>query len=317
MLQEGTRALVTGGGGFIGSHIADALLDKSCCVTVVDNLSTGLEDNVPSSACLAKYDIRDVALRDVFAETRPEVVFHLAAQLDVRRSVADPTFDADVNIVGSLRLLELCREFGTSRFVLSSTGGAIYGEQDAFPAGETHPQRPISPYGVAKLAVENYMHYYNVEHGLQTTALRYGNVYGPRQNPHGEAGVVAIFANKLIAGESATINGDGRQTRDYVYVGDVVSANLLAVERGLLGAYNVGTEKETSVTELFESIRLGLGARTQPSFGPEKPGEQLRSCLSTEKLRAQGWQAKMGLEEGIKATCEFFLKRNQAVGSGT
>lgn len=304
------RILVTGGAGFIGSNLVDALVSRGHRVLVLDDLSTGVRSNVPETAEVAQHDIRSPAVADVFDRFRPEVVFHLAAQMDVRRSVADPAFDADVNIIGTLRLLELCRKVGTRRILFSSTGGAIYGEQDTYPAPETHPTRPLSPYGVAKLSVEHYLYFYGVEYGFRSTCLRFANVYGPRQNPHGEAGVVAIFVKRLLAGEMPTIHGTGEQTRDFVFVGDVVRANLLSLEHDLLGAFNVGTGIETSVNTLYEAIRRAVGTDIQAMHGPAKPGEQARSSLDSRALsKATGWRPETSLDEGIVKTVDYFRAR--------
>lgn len=301
------RALVTGGAGFIGSNLVDALVERGHEVVVVDDLSSGRRENVPDGARLVTADIRSPSLRTTFEEFRPEVLFHLAAQMDVRRSVADPAFDADVNVVGTLRLLELCREVGTRRVLFASTGGAIYGEQDVYPAPESHPTRPLSPYGVAKLSVEHYLYFYGAAYGFRSTCLRFANVYGPRQNPHGEAGVVAIFVDRLLAGQTPTINGDGAQTRDFVFVADVVRANLLALEKDVTGALNVGTGVETSVNELYDAIRVAVGTETKAVHGPGKPGEQARSCLDAGALeRALGFRPSTPLAEGIGRTVEYF-----------
>jgi UDP-glucose 4-epimerase len=301
------KIVVTGGAGFIGSNIADAFVARGDEVLVIDDLSTGREGNVPGAARLERHDIRSPEASRVLVAFRPDVLCHLAAQLDVRVSVADPCLDADVNVVGSLRLLEACREAGTRRVLFASTGGAIYGEQDVFPCDETHATRPISPYGCAKLAVEHYLHCYSAVHGFRTTSLRYANVYGPRQSPHGEAGVVAIFARKLLSGVVPVINGDGAQTRDFVYVGDVVRANVLSLEKGLTGAYNVGTGVETSVTTLYDSIRRATGSAAAPKHVPAKLGEQMRSCLDASLLeRATGFRPRTPLDEGIRATVEYF-----------
>jgi UDP-glucose 4-epimerase len=305
------RILVTGGAGFIGSNVADAFVERGHEILVIDDLSSGTRDNVPRTARLVEASITAPECRDAFESFRPEVLCHHAAQIDVRRSVANPAFDAEINVVGSIRLLELCREFGTRRVLFASTGGAIYGEQDFFPATEAHPARPISPYGVAKLSVEHYLHYYSVEHGFRAACLRYANVYGPRQNPHGEAGVVAIFTNRLLRGEAPTINGDGAQTRDYVFVGDVVRANVLALEKDLSGHYNVGTGVETSVNSLYDVIRDAVGTKLDAKRGAGKPGEQQRSCLSAEGLeRATGFRPKTPLADGIRATVDYFRLRS-------
>ena len=301
------RILVTGGAGFIGSNVADAFIERGHDVAIVDDLSSGSRANVPKAAELLESSIAASELHQLFESFRPDVLCHHAAQIDVRRSVADPAFDAEINVVGTIRLLELCREFRTRRVLFASTGGAIYGEQDFHPATEAHPARPISPYGVAKLSVEHYLHYYAVEHGFRSACLRYANVYGPRQNPHGEAGVVAIFASRLLRGEAPTINGDGAQTRDYVFVGDVVRANLLALEKDLSGAFNVGTGVETSVNALYDAIRGAVGTDIAPLQGPGKPGEQQRSSLDARALeRATGFRPETPLVEGIRATVEYF-----------
>lgn len=304
------RILVTGGAGFIGSNVADAFIEQGHDVSVIDDLSSGTRANLPSKARFLESSIAGSGVRAEFETFRPDVLCHHAAQIDVRRSVADPTFDAEVNIVGTIRLLELCREFGTRRILFASTGGAIYGEQEVHPATEAHPARPISPYGVAKLSVEHYLHYYSVEHGFIAACLRYANVYGPRQNPHGEAGVVAIFTNKLLRGEVPVINGDGLQTRDYVFVGDVVRANLLALEKGLSGSFNVGTGVETSVNRLYEVIRDAAGVKIEALRGPSKRGEQQRSSLDAATLeRATGFRPKTSLSDGIKRTVDYFRSR--------
>src|SRR5215213_473687 len=241
------RVLLTGGAGFIGSHVAERLLGCGHEVAVVDDLSSGKRENVPDGAVFYEADVRS-GCAEVFEEFGPEALCHQAAQMDVRRSVREPDFDADVNVLGTVRLLQACAERGVGKVVFASSGGAIYGEQQRFPAAEDHPQYPISPYGVSKLAGERYLNYYGVQYGLPHVALRYANVYGPRQDPHGEAGVVAIFCGNLALGRTSTINGGGEQTRDYVYVKDVARANALALENEVpSGAYNVGTGVETSV----------------------------------------------------------------------
>lgn len=302
------RVLVTGGAGFIGSHVAEQLLSRGHEVAVLDNLSTGKRENVPSGARFYEVDIRS-GCAEVFEDFRPEAVSHQAAQMDVRRSVAEPDFDAEVNVIGTVRLLEACVRSGVRRVVFASTGGAIYGEQGEFPATEDHPEFPISPYGVSKLAGERYLHYYNAQYGLPYAALRYSNVYGPRQDPHGEAGVVAIFCGRLAAGKRATINGTGEQTRDYVYVGDVARANVLALENGIPpGAYNIGTGVETSVNELYERLRRLSGRDDlEPEHGPAKPGEQQRSCVNSSLAgRVMGWHPEVDLDAGLKQTLRFF-----------
>jgi len=234
------KILVTGGAGFIGSHVVDAYLELGHEVVVVDNLSSGSIENLNPKAKFYEMDIRDSDIEDLFKNEKPDVVNHHAAQMDVRKSVEDPIYDADVNIIGSLNLLQNCIKYGVKKFIFASTGGAIYGEQDYFPADEEHPTRPLSPYGVAKLTVEKYLYFYKEVHGLNYVVLRYANIYGPRQNPHGEAGVVAIFTSKMLKGEQPVINGDGFQTRDYTFVGDVVRANVLALSYEKSDVFNIG-----------------------------------------------------------------------------
>ncbi len=298
------RILVTGGAGFIGSHLVDAFLAQGHEVAVFDNLSTGTRENVADAAEFVDGDIRDRhAVSSIFEVFRPEVLVHQAAQVSVRSSVADPAADAETNIVGSINLFRACVEKGTHRVLFASTGGAIYGEQEQFPADELHATQPVSPYGVAKLAVEKYLYYFGIEHGLRWTALRYANVYGPRQSPHGEAGVVAIFSGNVARGVGSTINGDGLQTRDYVYVGDVVAANVATLESDLHGAYNVGTGVETTVIDIYEGVAKHADVRIEPAFGPAKPGEQRRSCLDAGRLaRDAGWSARTTLDDGLAAT---------------
>jgi UDP-glucose 4-epimerase len=301
------RVLVTGGAGFIGSHVVDHLLARGHEVAVVDNLSTGKRGNVPPEARFYEADIR-TGCQEVFEDFRPDALSHQAAQMDVRRSVREPDFDADVNVVGTIRLLESCKEYDVQKIIFASTGGAVYGEQRAFPAPEDHPQYPVSPYGVSKLAGERYLYFYRVQYGLSDVALRYANVYGPRQDPHGEAGVVAIFCGNLAQNKTSTINGTGEQTRDYVFVGDVARANVVALEsEASLGAYNVGTGIETSVNELYELLREVSGRDLPPKHGPAKSGEQLRSSVDPSKAAEfLGWRPEMDLATGLAKTLSFF-----------
>ena len=301
------RTLVTGGAGFIGSNLADALLDAGHEVTIVDNLSTGSKENIPDKADFFALDIADKQLADVFDRKQFDVVFHLAAQINVRASVADPAEDARINIVGSLNLLQESIKHKVSKVIFSSTGGAIYGEQDEFPAPETHPERPISPYGISKLALEKYLYYYQVQHGLDYAVLRYSNVYGPRQNTQGEAGVVAIFCDRLLRGQEVVVNGDGKQTRDFVFIEDVVRANLLAI--GLKGSdiFNVGTGTEIDINTLFDKIAEAADSKQKRKNGPAMPGEQLRSSIACQKIdRHLKWKPSVDIDEGIKQTVAYF-----------
>lgn len=301
------RVLLTGGAGFIGSHVAEQLLDHGHEVAVVDDLSSGKRENVPEAASFYHEDIRS-GCAEVFEEFRPEALCHQAAQMDVRRSVREPDFDAGVNVVGTVRLLENCVRHEVAKVVFASTGGAVYGEQEEFPAPEGHPQYPISPYGVSKLAGERYLNFYNVQYGLPYAALRYANVYGPRQDPHGEAGVVAIFSGNLAEDHASRINGTGEQTRDYVYAGDVARANVLALEGDLPpGPYNIGTGVETSVNELYEEMLRVSGKDLPPEHGSAKPGEQLRSSVDpTLAGNTLGWRPETSFAEGLKETLRFF-----------
>lgn len=301
------RVLVTGGAGFIGSHVAGQLLDGGHEVAVVDDLSTGKRESVPEGASFYEEDCRSGCV-PLFEEFRPEVLCHQAAQMDVRRSVREPDFDADVNVLGTVRLLQNCVEHGVGRVIFASTGGAVYGEQESFPAPEDHPQYPVSPYGVSKLAGERYLHFYSVQYGLPYAALRYANVYGPRQDPHGEAGVVAIFAGNLAAERSSTVNGTGEQTRDYVFVEDVARANVLALQEGVPnGAYNIGTGVETDINELHGLLREISGKDLPPEHGPGKSGEQSRSCVDPSKAaELLGWKPEIDLRAGLERTLRFF-----------
>lgn len=301
------RVLVTGGAGFIGSHVVEQLLSRGHEVAVVDDLSSGKRENVPNMAHFYEADVRG-GCAQIFEEFAPDALSHQAAQMDVRRSVADPDFDADVNILGTVRLLQNCVEHEVGKVVFASTGGAVYGEQRVFPAPEDHPQCPVSPYGVSKLAGERYLHFYNVQYGISYAALRYANVYGPRQDPHGEAGVVAIFCGNLSESRVSTINGTGEQTRDYVYVRDVARANTLALENEVpSGAYNVGTGVETSVNRLYELLVAISGKDLPPEHSSAKPGEQLRSSVDPMLARrVMGWCPEVGLTKGLKEALRFF-----------
>lgn len=303
------RILVTGGAGFIGSHVAEKFIVLGHEVLILDNLSTGRRENIPSGAAFIEGDITDAALVEkLFRDNALDVVNHHAAQMDVRHSVADPTFDARINILGTINLLQACVPTAVKKFMFASTGGAIYGEQETFPATEEHPARPVSPYGVSKLACEKYLYFYHVQYGLDALVTRYANVYGPRQNPHGEAGVVAIFSRKLVSGETVTINGDGLQTRDYVYVGDVVAANVAALNHTASLTFNVGTGLETDVATLYRCLAAAAGSDVKPQHGPAKPGEQQRSVISPQLAgEVLGWAPRIALEDGLRATYQSFL----------
>jgi UDP-glucose 4-epimerase len=276
-------------------------------VLIVDDLSSGSKENVPGESELFVLDVRSKEAGQLLVDRKVEILVHHAAQMDVRRSVANPVFDADVNILGLLNLLEAARKGSLRQVVFASTGGAIYGEQEVYPADENHPVRPVSPYGVAKLASERYLYFYHSEYGLDSTCLRYANVYGPRQNPHGEAGVVAIFSRRLLDGDKAVINGDGLQTRDYVYVDDVVRANLAALGRPGFAVYNVGTGVETDVNTLFNHIAEAADFDGAPTHGPAQAGEQRRSCISSERMLEElSIAVDTPLSDGIPITVDWF-----------
>lgn len=305
------KILVTGGAGFIASQIADALIEQDNEVFILDNLSTGFEKNINPKARFIKADIGDKSLSELFENEKFDIVNHHAAQMDVRKSVADPAFDATTNILGTINLLQNCIKTKVKKFMFSSTGGAIYGEQNYFPADENHPVSPLSPYGISKLAVEKYLFFYKAQYNLNYTVLRYANIYGPRQNPFGEAGVVAIFTSKLLKNVQPIINGNGMQTRDYVFVGDVVKANLLAIKDDRSDIYNVGTGKETDVNELFNLLNKNIGNEQVEKHGPAAPGEQLRSVISSDKIfKRFGWRPSTPLEEGLQKTIEYFKSHN-------
>ena len=306
------RVLVTGGAGFIGSHVAEHLLDRGHEVAVLDSLSGGRREHVPGDDHFYETDVRD-GCGEVFEEFAPAALCHQAAQIDVQCSVAEPDLDAEVSVLGTVRLLQNGVEHGVGKVIFASTGGAIYGEQEYFPADEDHPQYPLTPYGVSKLAGERYLHFYNVRYGLRYAVLRYANVYGPRQDPRGEAGVVAIFCDNPARGERSIIDGTGEQTRDYVYVGDVARANVLALEEDVPGgAYNIGTAIETSVNRLYE-ILVEVSRKELPTeHGPARPGEPARSCIDPAKAaRLLGWRAGVGLSSGLRMTLEYFDSRRR------
>lgn len=301
------KILVTGGAGFIGSHIVDALVERRHVVSVIDNLSTGKKQFVNPKTAFYHADVCNTkSIATLFRKIRPACVIHHAAQLDLRYSVSHPIVDARTNIIGTLNLLEESVRHRVRRFMFASTGGALYGEARIIPTPETYPTNPISPYGVAKLSVEHYLHYYEKQYGLSTLALRYANVYGPRQNGQGEAGVVAIFCSRLQARQPLVINGDGRQTRDYVYVGDVVNANLRAVRSRATGAVNIGTGREVSVNTLVRMLAVSAHMKATPKYGPAKPGEQRRSALHAKLAdRTLGWKPRVSLEQGLAKTFQW------------
>jgi UDP-glucose 4-epimerase len=310
--------LVTGGAGFIGSHVADRFLAQGWEVTILDDLSSGREENLPPSARFVRGDITAPETAALVAEGRFDVICHLAAQIDVRRSVLDPAYDATRNILGTINVMEAVKASGyATRVVFSSTGGALYGDFDPPPSAETFAKDPEAPYGIAKLSVEYYLAYYGRVHKIDTVALRYGNVYGPRQDPHGEAGVVAIFCNRILDGRALTVYGDGTQTRDYVYAGDVAAANFAAATATLppagrldARAFNIGTLIETSVNTLAETLQQVAGATTPIDFAPARAGELARSALRTDKAReVLGWTPTVSLSEGLTNTFRYFAGR--------
>jgi UDP-glucose 4-epimerase len=316
MSDSARKVLVTGGAGFIGSHVVDALVARGDRVWVVDDLSSGRRDQVNSSASFAEMDIADPALRDLFQDVEFDLVSHHAAQIDVRVSVTDPARDATVNVLGLLNVLEGAREAGTERVIYVSSGGVVYGEPEQVPTPESAPKLPLSPYGVAKLSGEQYLYYYREVHGLEYVALRYANVYGPRQDPHGEAGVVAIFCDRLQSGEELTIFGDGEQTRDYVYVQDVVSANLWASDvtldqsSGLDSvAFNVGTGTPTSVNRLAEVLENIAGTQPRRAQEAARAGELRHSTLDVSRLSGRGWAPRYSLEDGLTQTFNFIANQ--------
>jgi len=319
------KILVTGGAGFIGSHIVDGLLEKGYQVVVVDNLSSGKLENLSgqlSNPNLKFYqvDIQDAALEEIFKNDNPDYVNHHAAQIDVRKSVADPIYDAQVNIIGSLNILNCCLKYQVKGIIFASSGGAIYGEPEYLPADENHPINPSSPYGLTKYVFEAYLRIYRELFGFSSVSLRYGNVYGPRQDPYGEAGVVAIFIGRMLEGKEPVINGTGEQIRDFVYVGDAVEANICAMEalvkeeaKNLV--VNIGTSKGTSVNQLFGMLKESLSFSQPPRYGPAKIGEQEKIYLEISRAQKElGWQPKTDFQEGLKKTVEYF-RSQLTVGS--
>ncbi len=304
------NVLVTGGAGFIGSHVVDRFIQEGHQVSILDNLSTGKRKNVNREAVLYKADICGTRLERIFKRERPAVIVHLAAQINVRKSTEDPMFDTNVNVVGTINLLQLAVKYGVRKIVFASSGGAVYGEQYQFPVPESHPTCPLSPYGINKLSCEHYLEYFRHEAGIGYAALRFGNVYGPRQNPEGEAGVIAIFSQQLLNGQQPLINGNGLQTRDYVYVRDVVESVMIASDEQVNGIYNVGTGEETTVNDIFHRLKALTGVESKELHGPGKKGEQLRSVLDCSKLTAEtGWEPTISLAQGLAETVEFFQRK--------
>jgi UDP-glucose 4-epimerase len=303
------KIVVTGGAGFIGSHIVDAYIADGHRVHIIDDFSTGQERNLNPSAEVQRLDIGDPKAAKVIRDIKPDVLSHHAAQMDVRRSVADPGFDARINIIGIINLLEACRDAGVKKVIFSSSGGAVYGDREPIPASEGHGTLPLSPYGVSKLSGELYLGYYQMAFGLPYVALRYANVYGPRQSAHGEAGVVAIFISALLSGRAPVINGDGKQTRDYVFVGDVVRANLAALETTYVGPVNIGTGAETDVVTICRLLKQGLGSSIDAQHGPAKLGEQKRSCLDAALAgQVLNWEPTVNIAAGLQETIAYYRK---------
>ena len=304
------RILVTGGAGFIGSHLADAFVKHGHEVAVVDNLSSGRREQVPAAAQFFPYDIKSPETFELICRWQPQVLVHHAAQMSVRISVDDPVMDAQENILGSLNLFQAAARAQAEKIIFASTGGAMYGDQAPVPAREEDRAQPECPYGIAKLAVEHYLHFYQREHGIIPVRLRYANVYGPRQNGLGEAGVVAIFIEKFLAGEQPVINGDGLQTRDFTYVGDIVAANLRALDYPREGIFNIGTGRETDILTVYLELQKSLGSSLGPVHGPAKPGEQRRSALdSTLAREILGWKPGVSLAEGLARTAAAFREQ--------
>ena len=303
------KCLVTGGAGFIGSHLADELITKGHKVAVIDNFSTGKEENLNPKVKFYKTDIQDSKIFQIFEKEKPDIVFHYAAQINVRKSVENPVESAKTNILGSLNILENCRNFGVKKIVFASTGGAIYGEAKIIPTPEDYPAGPVSPYGIEKLIVELYLDFYKKEYNLDYLILRFANVYGPRQNSRGEAGVIAIFCDKMIAKNQPIINGDGKQTRDFVFVDDVIRANILAMEKNESGVFNIATGIETDINTVFRELKKAFNSKIKEIYGPQKAGEQKRSCLDSSLAKKElGWKPRYSLDQGLEKTINWFKK---------
>ncbi len=309
------RIIVTGGAGFIGSHVVDRYLELGHEVMVIDDLTTGKREYVHPDAVFFHMDILDPRIERIFKDFKPDVVSHHAAQISVIKSTQDPIYDAQINILGSLRIIQYCLKYDVQRFIFISTGGALYGNPQTLPCKEEHPAHPLSPYGVAKLSVEKYLYAYHINYGFPYVVLRYGNVYGPRQDPYGEAGVVAIFTERMLRNQPVQIFGDGTQERDFVYVEDVVEANVLALDAPIHNTeptgpvYNIGTGKGTSVNEIFEGLKAITGYEQAPQMKPPRPGEVYKIYLDATKIeREWGWKARISLREGLQRTVTWFQK---------
>lgn len=301
------KILVTGGAGFIGSHIVDRLIKEGHKVVVIDNLSTGKKENLNKKANFYKIDIQNQKISQIFKKEKSEIVFHYAAQIDVRKSVKNPIENAKINILGSLNLLENCKRYKIKKFIFASTGGAIYGETNVIPTPETYSEYPLSPYGIEKLTIDKYLNYYYRVFGLPFISLRLANVYGPRQNSKGEAGVIAIFCDKMLSGKQPIINGDGKQTRDFIFVEDVVEANILALKKNKVGIFNICTGKETDINTIFRKLKKLTRSSCREIHGVAKHGEQKISCLDYSKVKKElGWQSRYSLEEGLEKTIKWF-----------
>jgi UDP-glucose 4-epimerase len=299
--------LIVGGAGFVGSHLADRLITEGYSVAIVDNLSSGVKKNVNNKARFYKIDICNSEISDIFEKEKPKIVFHLAAQIDLRRSVENPIEDANINILGSLNVLDNCIKYKIEKIVFASSGGAIYGDADIIPTPEDYPEYPLSPYGINKLTVEKYLNYYYKIFGLPFVSLRFSNIYGPRQNSKGEAGVVAIFCDKMLSKKQPIIYGNGEQTRDFVYVEDVVDALVLAINSKKIGIFNIGSTKETDINTIFEKIRKIMNSACEEVHIPAKIGEQKRSCLDCHRAKNElGWEPKYNLEKGLEETVKWF-----------
>jgi UDP-glucose 4-epimerase len=309
-MADKKRALVTGGAGFIGSHLVDRLVEEGFSVLVVDDLSTGREENISKEAEFERLDITDSRLVNVFQGWRPKIVFHFAAQVNLRRSLEDPIFDTRVNALGTLKVLECCRQAGSEKIVFSSTGGAIYGEPQNIPCDESHPTAPLSLYGANKRTAEHYLDVYRLCYGLRTTTLRFANVYGPRQDPHGEAGVVAIFSELMLAGKQPVVFGDGTKTRDYVFVSDLIEACVLAVEGGDGRVFNVGCAVETSDQEVFDTVAAVCRYQDRPRYDQVRPGEVYRIALDFSLIAKElGWKPATGFRAGVELTVPFYRRK--------